>query len=127
MVPQLLALKDLVDRVAHECFLRNERFLLSTKESFEFFINERSNKPAEMLGIVERAILLISISISSHILFECTSVLCASVFNMLMLYERVRVLYHICRAMYSSIALHLALGRESSHMIRVVYFSLGFF
>ena len=51
MVPQLLALKDLVDRVAHECFQRNERFLLSTKESFEFFINERPNKPAEMLGI----------------------------------------------------------------------------
>lgn len=58
MVSQLLALKDLVDRVAVECFQRNERFLLSIKESFEFFINERPNKPAEMLGTVVYSILL---------------------------------------------------------------------
>ena len=50
LVQQLLDHKEYADRVAAECFAKNDRFLAAIKEAFEAFLNERQNKPAEMLG-----------------------------------------------------------------------------
>lgn len=50
MVQELLDFKDKVDNVISECFMKNEKFVNSMKESFESFINQRQNKPAELIA-----------------------------------------------------------------------------
>ncbi|KAK0048820.1 cullin-4A [Biomphalaria pfeifferi] len=50
MVQQLLDFKDKIDNVILECFERNDKFINSMKESFESFINQRQNKPAELIA-----------------------------------------------------------------------------
>ncbi|CAL1540669.1 unnamed protein product [Lymnaea stagnalis] len=50
MVQQLLDFKDKIDNVILECFERNDKFINSMKESFEAFINQRQNKPAELIA-----------------------------------------------------------------------------
>jgi len=50
MVQELLDFKDKVDNVISECFMKNEKFVNSMKESFESFINLRQNKPAELIA-----------------------------------------------------------------------------
>lgn len=50
MVQQLLDFKDRIDNVISECFQKNEKFVNSMKESFESFINQRQNKPAELIA-----------------------------------------------------------------------------
>jgi cullin-4 len=50
MVQQLLDFKDKVDTIIETCFLKNEKFVNSMKESFEYFINQRQNKPAELIA-----------------------------------------------------------------------------
>ncbi|GFN79945.1 cullin-4a [Plakobranchus ocellatus] len=50
MVQQLLDFKDKIDNVIAECFGKNEKFINSMKESFESFINQRQNKPAELIA-----------------------------------------------------------------------------
>lgn len=50
MVQDLLDFKDKMDYIVINCFERNEKFLNSLREAFEFFINQRSNKPAELIA-----------------------------------------------------------------------------
>lgn len=50
MVQELLDFKDKVDEIAIKCFGRNEKFINSLKEAFEYFINQRTNKPAELIA-----------------------------------------------------------------------------
>jgi len=42
--------KDKLDNIVAVCFNKNEKFVNMMKESFEYFINQRQNKPAEVIG-----------------------------------------------------------------------------
>lgn len=50
MVQDLLDFKDKMDNIVHNCFEHNDKFINSLREAFEFFVNQRSNKPAELIG-----------------------------------------------------------------------------
>ena len=50
MVQSLLDLKDKLDVVLLKAFNKEERFTYALKNSFEYFINTRQNRPAEMLA-----------------------------------------------------------------------------
>ncbi|XP_045449348.1 cullin-4A [Melitaea cinxia] len=50
MVGELLEFKEQLDNVVNTCFQRNDRFLYSMREAFEYFINQRQNKPAELIA-----------------------------------------------------------------------------
>lgn len=50
MVQDLLDFKDKMDVIVHSCFDHNDKFINSLREAFEFFINQRANKPAELIG-----------------------------------------------------------------------------
>ena len=50
MVENLLAFKDKLDNIIVVSFQANERFNYTLKEAFENFINQRPNKPAELIG-----------------------------------------------------------------------------
>lgn len=50
MVQELLDFKDGMDNIVITCFNKNEKFSNSLKEAFEHFINQRANKPAELIG-----------------------------------------------------------------------------
>lgn len=50
MVQELLDFKDKMDYMVSHCFQKNEKFANSLKEAFEYFINQRANKPAELIG-----------------------------------------------------------------------------
>lgn len=50
MVEDLLALKKKMDSIVAISFDRNYNFAHAVKESFEVFINQRQNKPAELIG-----------------------------------------------------------------------------
>lgn len=50
MVQELLDFKDAMDNIVACCFLKNEKFSNSLKEAFEHFINQRTNKPAELIA-----------------------------------------------------------------------------
>ncbi|KAL0268902.1 UNVERIFIED_CONTAM: hypothetical protein PYX00_010685 [Menopon gallinae] len=50
MVQELLDFKDKMDYMVCNCFQKNERFANSLKEAFEYFINQRANKPAELIA-----------------------------------------------------------------------------
>ncbi|ELT94808.1 hypothetical protein CAPTEDRAFT_227595 [Capitella teleta] len=50
MVQQILDFKERVDNVIEVCFQKNEKFVNAMKESFEHFINQRQNKPAELIA-----------------------------------------------------------------------------
>lgn len=50
MVQELLDFKEKLDNIVSVCFQKNEKFINSLKESFENFINQRLNKPAELIG-----------------------------------------------------------------------------
>lgn len=50
MVQDLLDFKDKMDNVVGSCFQKSEKFINSVKEAFEHFINQRPNKPAELIG-----------------------------------------------------------------------------
>ena len=56
MVQDLLVFKDKMDNILNDCFQKNEKFVNSLKEAFEYFINQRSNKPAELIGKTNRFI-----------------------------------------------------------------------
>ena len=51
MVDELLEFKEKLDRFLHECFRNNEKFSNILKDSFEYFLNQRANKPAELIGL----------------------------------------------------------------------------
>jgi len=42
--------KDKLDNIVAVCFNKNDKFVNIMKESFEYFINQRQNKPAEVIG-----------------------------------------------------------------------------
>ncbi|KAL7753697.1 hypothetical protein RI367_000628 [Sorochytrium milnesiophthora] len=50
MVDNLLDFKSKMDSVVVEAFQNNESFVIALKDSFEKFINERKNKPAEYIA-----------------------------------------------------------------------------
>lgn len=50
MVQDLLDFKDRMDNIVNSCFAKSEKFINSVKEAFESFINQRPNKPAELIG-----------------------------------------------------------------------------
>nr|CAH0101883.1 unnamed protein product [Daphnia galeata] len=50
MVQELLDFKEKLDNIVVTCFGRNEKFVNSLKESFENFVNQRLNKPAELIA-----------------------------------------------------------------------------
>ncbi|CAG9796347.1 unnamed protein product [Diatraea saccharalis] len=50
MVAELLEFKEQLDHVVGTCFQRNEKFTYSVREAFEHFINQRQNKPAELIA-----------------------------------------------------------------------------
>ena len=50
MVQNLLDFKAKADNIICVCFAGNEKFVNALKESFENFINQRQNKPAEFIG-----------------------------------------------------------------------------
>ncbi|XP_045496375.1 cullin-4A isoform X2 [Colias croceus] len=50
MVAELLDFKEQLDNIVNSCFQRNDKFLYSMREAFEFFINQRQNKPAELIA-----------------------------------------------------------------------------
>lgn len=50
MVQELLDFKDKMDYMVSNCFQKNEKFSNSLKEAFEYFINQRANKPAELIA-----------------------------------------------------------------------------
>ena len=50
MVQELLDFKEKLDNIVVNCFGRSEKFVNSLKESFENFVNQRLNKPAELIG-----------------------------------------------------------------------------
>lgn len=50
MVQDLLDFKDKMDYIVQNCFERNEKFSHSLREAFEFFVNQRTNKPAELIA-----------------------------------------------------------------------------
>jgi len=50
MVQELLDFKDKMDNIVSHCFQRNDKFANSLKEAFEHFVNQRANKPAELIA-----------------------------------------------------------------------------
>ena len=50
MVQELLDFKEKLDNVVVTCFQKSDKFINTLKESFENFINQRLNKPAELIG-----------------------------------------------------------------------------
>jgi len=50
MVQNLLRMKAALDEVWDRAFQRNESYGHALKEAFEHFINQRANKPAELIA-----------------------------------------------------------------------------
>ncbi|XP_037089322.1 cullin-4A-like [Pollicipes pollicipes] len=50
MVQELLEFKDHMDNIMSQCFQNNDKFLQLLRDAFENFINQRQNKPAEMIA-----------------------------------------------------------------------------
>lgn len=50
MVPEMLKLKLNTDEVLSQCFANDGSFKDAAREGFEHFINQRANKPAEMIA-----------------------------------------------------------------------------
>lgn len=58
MVQDLLDFKDKMDNIVTTCFTKSEKFINSVKEAFEHYINQRPNKPAELIGMFIKQFLL---------------------------------------------------------------------
>ena len=50
MVQNLLEMKASLDAVLNEAFQRSEPFAHALKDAFEHFINQRANRPAELVA-----------------------------------------------------------------------------
>lgn len=50
MITSLLVFKRKIDKILKSCFNDDVTFVNALKESFEYFINTRGNKPAELLA-----------------------------------------------------------------------------
>jgi hypothetical protein len=56
MIPSLLAFKKRIDAILKGPFVGDTEFGHTGKDAFEWFINKRQNKPAEMIGEVSRSV-----------------------------------------------------------------------
>ncbi|GMR31866.1 hypothetical protein PMAYCL1PPCAC_02061 [Pristionchus mayeri] len=50
MVPDLIKFKNKMDTIASECYGNHERMVQSLKDSFDYCVNTRQNKPAELIA-----------------------------------------------------------------------------
>lgn len=50
LVADLLAMKKKLDNIIENCFRQNEKFVQAEKDAFDYFINTRVNKPAELVA-----------------------------------------------------------------------------
>jgi cullin-4 len=50
MIPSLLGFKQRIDAVLKGPFVNDADFGHSVQDAFEWFVNKRQNKPAEMIG-----------------------------------------------------------------------------
>ncbi|VDN05738.1 unnamed protein product [Thelazia callipaeda] len=50
LVSDLLNMKRRLDNVVDSCFQKNEKFIQAEKDAFDYFINTRPNKPAELVA-----------------------------------------------------------------------------
>lgn len=50
MIQFLLEFKDQIDEIVTKCFYKNAKLFETVKNSFKYFINQRHNKPAELLA-----------------------------------------------------------------------------
>jgi cullin-4 len=50
MVSRLIALRQSALAIVKKCFNEDTDFRQNVSQAFEFFINKRENKPAEMMG-----------------------------------------------------------------------------
>ncbi|KAL3989495.1 Cullin-4A domain protein [Acanthocheilonema viteae] len=50
LVADLLTMKRQLDNIVDSCFQRNEKFIQTEKDAFDYFINTRPNKPAELVA-----------------------------------------------------------------------------
>ncbi|CAD5233250.1 unnamed protein product [Bursaphelenchus xylophilus] len=50
LVQDLINLKADLDKTTQECFDNNEKFVQGEKDAFDYFINQRPNKPAELVA-----------------------------------------------------------------------------
>lgn len=50
MVQDLLDFKDKMDSIVRNCFGHNDQYVQSLREAFENFVNQRTNKPAELIA-----------------------------------------------------------------------------
>lgn len=74
MVQELLDFKDQMDQVVNHCFQKNDKFVNSLKEAFEHFINQRPNKPAELIAKFVDSKLRAGNKVSSPFLHVCFEV-----------------------------------------------------
>jgi len=72
--------KDKLDNIVAVCFNKNEKFVNMMKESFEYFINQRQNKPAEVIGCYLQCYVLVCVCILMMIMTTTTTV--SSAINM---------------------------------------------
>lgn len=77
MVQDLLDFKDKLDNIVRTCFEHNDKYVNSLREAFEFFVNQRSNKPAELIGLYYPATGSIELNLLLIVLFLFLS-LCLS-------------------------------------------------
>ncbi|VDM25312.1 unnamed protein product [Toxocara canis] len=50
LVADLLVMKSKLDNMLKSCFRNNEKFVQAEKDAFDYFINTRANKPAELVA-----------------------------------------------------------------------------
>ncbi|VDK49594.1 unnamed protein product [Anisakis simplex] len=50
LVADLLVMKAKLDNILKSCFENNEKFVQAEKDAFDYFINTRANKPAELVA-----------------------------------------------------------------------------
>lgn len=50
MIPNLIAYRTRIVKIVRECFNNDADFTLAITQAFEFFVNKRENKPAEMMA-----------------------------------------------------------------------------
>lgn len=50
LVQDLMDFKEKLDNIVEKCFNNNEKFIQSERDAFDYFINTRPNKPAELIA-----------------------------------------------------------------------------
>lgn len=79
MVPNLIIYRNKIINIVKQCFNNHSLFTGAISLAFEFFINKRENKPAEMMGLslllfdTSRASILIGCHDSQILGFKVTN------------------------------------------------------